>query len=69
MPTLPPLFWIGCYLLIGVLVDITVPMGPQAKEAFEMAEKTHPAGRLLRMVLVAMLWPMVIIGRIVRFFC
>ncbi len=57
---------LGWYLLIGVLCHLFIPRPPRAKEALEMAAKVHPAGAALTLVIVAMFWPLVVIGTVRR---
>lgn len=61
-----PVFWLGWYLLVGILVYTMIPMSPKAREAFEMARGAHRHGDLLIIVMVSLLWPLIIIGKVVR---
>lgn len=63
-----PYIWIGWYLVIGIAIDIFVPKPPKAAEAFRMGAEVHPAGRVLGMLLVAIFWPLILVGMVRRFF-
>jgi hypothetical protein len=58
--------FVGWYLLIGVLCHLFIPKPPKAKEALEMAERIHPAGSAMMLVIVATFWPLVVFGTVRR---
>jgi len=57
---------VGWYFVIGVFVHFLVPKPPKAREAFAAAERLHPAYPVLIMVLVALVWPIAILGAVRR---
>jgi hypothetical protein len=60
------LMGIGWYFVIGILVHFLVPKPPRAREAFEMAERLHPASPFLIMIVVALVWPIALLGAVRR---
>lgn len=61
-----PWVYVGWYLLVGVTIYVFVPKPPKAKEAFDMAERLHPAWGFLTFVLCSVIWPLLIPGYIMR---
>lgn len=61
-----PLVYVGWYLLIGVVLHVFAPKPPKAKEAFEMAERLHPAWGAITLIVCSAIWPLLIPGYFFR---